>query len=284
MTLRRAWSPGRGRRQPALRTATWTAAGVVVAWSGVMAARGLRALALMRAARPFTQHPQRPTERVVIAGDSSAVGAGSSHPRLSVAGRLGMALARAEVVNVARSGATLTQVPRQLKGLTAVPTVSLVVVLCGGEDIVRGGSPRAIRGAIDVIAARVRELGARLILVPPGAVGRAPIWLPPLSSFITWRAARIQRAIVDAAGHHADMDVIDLAPTGRTQRFLRGRARHYAPDRLHPSDVGYGAWFERIVQQSAWLQARVAAPFRPRVPTPARTVRWSAQILRAAAG
>jgi hypothetical protein len=51
---------------------------------------------------------------------------------------------------------------------------------------------------------------------------------------------------------------------------------------LHPNDIGYGAWFERIVQQSARLQARLAGPFKLRVVKNAKSVKWSSHILRAA--
>jgi lysophospholipase L1-like esterase len=247
-----------------------------------MSTRLWRVRSVMRAARPFSQRPPQPSERVVIAGDSTAVGAGSSHPRLSVAGRIGMALAKAEVANVARTGARLAHVPAQLEAVDRARPVSLVIVLCGDEDVIRGASRLSIGSAIAEIAARVRELGGRLILVPPGVVGRAPIWLPPLSSYYTWRARRVRRAIFDAARHHADVEVIDLAPARSAHRFPHNRELHYAPDGLHPSDIGYGAWFERIVQQSARLQARLAGPFKLRVVQSARTARWSPRILRAA--
>jgi len=272
----------RARVRPAL-AATWTAAGAAaLVWGGVMSARLWRVRALMRAAKPFSQRPPQSNERVVIAGDSTAVGAGSSHPRLSIAGRIGMALSKAEVMNVARSGARLAHVRHQLEGLEPARPVSLVIVLCGGEDVIRGASRRRVRSAIDGIVARVRELGGRLILVPPGIVGRAPIWLPPLSSYYTWRARRVNRAIFDAARQHADVEVIDLAPARSANRLQRNRERDYASDGLHPSDVGYGAWFERIVQQSARLQARLAGPFKLRAVKSPRMVKWSPHILRAA--
>jgi lysophospholipase L1-like esterase len=269
------------RLRPAL-TATCTAAGAAaLAWGGVMSTRLWRVRSVMRAAKPFSQRPPQPRERVVIAGDSTAVGAGSSHPRLSVAGRIGMALARAEVVNVARTGARLADIPRQLEGIDAERPVSLVIVLCGGEDVIRGSSRRDIGNAIDGIVARARELGARLILVPPGVVGRAPIWLQPLSSYYTWRARKVRRAIFDAARQHSEVEVIDLVPARSAYRFPRSRDL-YAPDGLHPSDIGYGAWFERIVQQSVRLQARLTGPNKLRVVKSARTTKWSPHILRAA--
>jgi len=271
-----------------VRPATWTAASVAaLVWGSVMSARLWRVRSLMRAAEPFSQRPPRPRERVVIAGDSTAVGAGSSHPRLSVAGRIGMALAKAEVSNVARAGTRLAHVPQQLDRLEPDRVepgraVSLVIVLCGGEDVVRGASRRNIGSAIDGIAARVRALGARLILVPPGVLGRAPIWLPPLSSYYTWRARRVRRAIFDAARNHADVEVIDLAPARPAHRFAHDGERNYASDRLHPSDVGYAAWFEKIVQQSAHLRARLVGPLRLRVVKSAKSFKWSPHILRAA--
>lgn len=262
--------------------ATWAAAAIAtLAWGGVMSARLLRARSLMRSAKPFSQSPSRPNERVVIAGDSTAVGVGSSHPRLSVAGRLGMALSRAEVINVAQSGARLAQVGRQLD---KVGTVSLAVVLCGGNDIVRGGSRRRIGATIDSIVVRIREMGGRLILVPPCIVGRAPIWLPPLSWYYTWRARSVRRAMFEAARKHPDVDVVDLTAAGAGHRFERKREL-FARDRLHPSDLGYGAWFERIVQQSARLQAKLAGPLRVlpiRSAMRAKATRWSPHILRAA--
>jgi lysophospholipase L1-like esterase len=271
-----------GRRvRPAIRATCAAAGAAALVWSGVMAARWLRARSLMRATRPFSQSPPQPSERVVIAGDSTAVGVGSSHPRLSVAGRLGMALTKVQVSNVARSGARLAQVPRQFEEVERARPIALAIVLAGCNDVIRGSSRRSIANSIDDIVARVRELGGRLILVPPGRVGRAPIWLPPLSWYYTWRARRVRRAMFDAAHQHADVEVIDLAPARPADRFERRPALRYAADGLHPSDAGYGAWFERIVQQSGRLQARLTGPFKVRAVKNARTVKWSPLIWRA---
>lgn len=264
--------------------ASWAAAGTAaLVWATVMSTRWLRAHHLMRSAQPFSQQPLRPNDCVVIAGDSTAVGAGSSHPRLSVAGRIGMALSRAEVLNVARSGARLAQVTQQFDRIDSARRVSLVIVLCGGNDIVRGGTRRGISRAIDALAARVRSFGARLVLVPPGVVGRAPIWLPPLSWFYTWRARWIRRAMFDAARRRTDVDVVDLVPARREGRNHHASPGHYATDGLHPNDIGYGVWFEKIVQQSARLRARLTGSPISKSLRNARSVRWSPHILRAAA-
>jgi hypothetical protein len=88
----------------------------------------------------------------------------------------------------------------------------------------------------------------------------------------------VRRAIFDAARRHAGIEVIDLA----LHRVPHHRERSYASDRLHPSDIGYGAWFEKIVQQSAHLRARLVGPFRLRVVKSAKSFKWSPDILRAA--
>jgi lysophospholipase L1-like esterase len=270
------------RVRPAIRATCAAAGAAALVWGGVMSARWWRARSLMRAARPFSQSPPQPSERVVIAGDSTAVGVGSSHPRLSVAGRLGMALTKVQVINVARSGARLAQVSQQFEEVERSRPVALVIVLAGCNDVIRGSLRRSIANSIEHIVARVRELGARLILVPPGVVGRAPIWLPPLSWYYTWRARSVRRAMFDAARQHADVEVIDLVSTRPADRFERRPELHYAADGLHPSDVGYGAWFERIVQQSGRLQARLTGPFKVRAAKNAKTGKWSPLIWRAA--
>ena len=87
---------------------------VVLTTSGCAAWRISKAVELARLSEPFQQRPSDATVRLLVVGDSTAVGSGADSPAASVAGRLASEHARLWVENRARDGARLADVPAQL--------------------------------------------------------------------------------------------------------------------------------------------------------------------------
>ncbi len=55
---------------------------------------------LVKSALAYEQHPDKPSMRILIAGDSTGVGIGAKVPRNTIAGRLGRDFPHADITNI----------------------------------------------------------------------------------------------------------------------------------------------------------------------------------------
>src|SRR5690242_1734264 len=137
---------------------------------------------LRRGARAFQRAmPSAPT-KILVAGDSVAVGLGASQPEQSIAGLFGQDFPQADVTNVGVSGAETDGLVTQLAGL-AGQHFSAVVLIIGANDVVHGRNLRGSLIRLDRALQQARELSDQVILMPEGNMGNAPIF-PRLASVL----------------------------------------------------------------------------------------------------
>jgi lysophospholipase L1-like esterase len=188
--------------------------------------------------------------RLVLLGDSTALGVGVERVTDTVGGQLATLLAdspggrRVELSSVAVSGSRSadlgTQVARSLVGTR--PDVA--VILVGGNDAIHFTAPD---DAAEELAAAVRRLKAAGVAVVVGTVpdlGAARAFPPPLRHIIGWQARRLaqtQAIAVKAAGGTP----VDLA--GQTGAVFRADAGTYCHDGYHPSADGYRVWAHALL-------------------------------------
>lgn len=222
--------------------------------------------ALTSASQPYQQQPAQPVLALLVLGDSTAVGTGASDSRRSVAGLLGQAHPRLRIDNQARDGARLGEVPAQLAAALRQAGAAdadmrwdVILISAGGNDVIRGSAPAQLAADLDaaLVAARARlRPGGLLLLQPPGNVGNAPFFLPPLAGLMSQRALALQAAAQAAAARHG-AQYVNLFKPPEEDPFVQ-RPGLNASDGLHPSDAGYQVWHEELLAQTG-LAARLAA-------------------------
>lgn len=201
---------------------------------------------LARRSEPFEAAPLQPTRRVLVVGDSTAVGTGATLPTLSVAGRIAQAHPRWAITNRAVDGARIADVVRQLK--TAPGGQDLVIVMAGGNDVIRYTSFEDWRAGLRSALRLARERGRVVTIMPCGDVGHAPFFWPPLSWWMSARSRRLHAIAAEVASAEGARYVKLLMPKN-ADPFAQAPSRMHAADGLHPSDEGYRAWFDMLVAQ-----------------------------------
>ena len=166
-----AWHFGRRLAWGALGTALLLAAGTV-AWR-----IGL-SIELTRRSRPFEQRPYSPARRLLVVGDSTAVGTGASSTGRSLAGLIARDHPELLIENRARDGARFEQVAEQL---AAGGRFDIVLVQAGGNDVIRLRAEGALRADVERVADLARQRAGLVIFMPAGNVGNAPLFFPPWS-------------------------------------------------------------------------------------------------------
>lgn len=220
-------------------------AAVLLVVSGCAAWRIGQSVALARASEPFAQAPAQPTRRLLVVGDSTAVGTGATVPAASLAGLIGAAHPMLLIENRARDGATFAEVARQLDG---GERFDLVLVQAGGNDVIRLRPADALRDDVERVVVRASALADQVLLMPAGNVGNAPAFFAPLSWLMTARARELH-AVVRAAADRHGATYVNLFKERADDPFAR-RPELNARDGLHPSDAGYRIWYDELVAQA----------------------------------
>jgi lysophospholipase L1-like esterase len=247
---------GKARPQ-ASRVLRWSALAIVVLVCARTAWRLHESAQLIRLSEALQRSPAQPSLRLLIVGDSTAVGTGATAPEASVAGLLGQHFPGLQIVNRARDGAKFGALLDQLDG---DERFDMVLVMAGGNDVVRLRGLQALRSDVDRVTQRARQRSDLVVLMPAGNVGNAPFFYAPVSWLMTWRSRRLHAFVSEAASRHGAV-VVNLLREAAEDPFVQRPALN-AADGLHPSNAGYRVWFGELMAQAA-LPQRLAAALAP---------------------
>lgn len=186
--------------------------------------------------------PSQPTLRVAVLGDSSVTAPGVSGAHeiwvSLVCGRL--AESKHVVLKSFAVGGSMVHdvIADQLDDAVAFEP-DVVFVSIGANDAIKGVPIRRFESNLDHLVGRLVATGARVILTGVGVLGTIPRLYPPLSTLMSRRAERFDRAHWRVAAAH-DAVVIDQraddARIWNTDRTL------WAADYFHVSAAGHARW------------------------------------------
>ncbi len=229
---------------------------VLLVLSGCAAWRLGQAKALAQRSDPLSQRPAEPAVRMLIVGDSTAVGTGASSPQTSLAGLIAREYPRLLIDNRGRDGALLAEVATQL---AIDEQFDVVLVLAGGNDVIRMRDRDAMRTDIEKIANAAAARAPLVVMMPSGNVGNAPFFFPPVSWLMASRSRALHGYVASSAAR-SGLVYVNLFRERSSDPFVADPSLN-ASDGLHPSDAGYRNWWGELQQQAAL--ARLLAPAKP---------------------
>ena len=227
---------------------------VVLSTAGCAASRLWRAAELARASTPLQAVPPSAALRLLVVGDSTAVGTGASSGQTSLAGLLAQSYPNLLIDNRAQDGARFDGVVEQL---SAGGRFDFVLIMAGGNDVMRFRNADATRADIDRAATLAQGLAPRVAFLPAGNVGNAPFFFPPVSWLMTSRARELHAA-VQAAAARTGAAYVNLFKPPEDDPFVQRPGLH-AADGLHPSEAGYRVWRDELLAQTGWESELAAA-------------------------
>jgi lysophospholipase L1-like esterase len=213
-----------------------------------MAWRIKLSVGLVRQSEALRVSPSNATARLLIVGDSTAVGTGASSATNSLAGLISRDHPHITVVNRAADGARFTDIAGQLAGQEEF---DIVLVLGGGNDVVRLTERHALERDIAKALELAQNRARQVVIMPPGNVGNAPFFFAPLTWLMTQRSKTLHRLVRQAAAATGAV-YVNLYHDRADDPFAQRPDELNAPDGLHPSDAGYRVWYDALNSQAAF--------------------------------
>ena len=226
---------------------------------------------LVKDATVYEQHPENPTHRVLVLGDSSGVGVGALKPEDSVAGRFGALNPAVDITNIAVSGARFDDIATQLQDprIQRDKKYDRVFLHIGGNDIVRAKSMKQVEKELPTVLDSVRLLSDDIVLIHGGNIGSAGIWPRPVGWWYSWRSRRANEIWDAAIAGDSVFTHANFYKDPSVDPFVIQMRETFATDLFHPGSEGYRIWFEEIARiNKHWF-------FHPETATRAQ---WMEQI------
>lgn len=241
------------RRPPVLATVAVVVSLVLLTTTGCAAWRIQQSAELARASEAFQATPPKPTASLLIVGDSTAVGTGATSPANSLAGLIARDHPQLRIVNRAQDGAKFAGIVQQLESTDGGEKFDAILVLGGGNDVIRMTRYGAMAQDIARSAQLARTHAGLVVVMPAGNVGNAPFFFPPVSWWMSRRAAALHRFVREAASDNGAL-FVDLYKDKANDPFAQRATELNAADGLHPNDAGYRVWYEELKAQAGFGQ------------------------------
>ena len=185
---------------------------------------GLAVLAALWSLRPGTPDAARPTagDRVIAFGDSLVEGVGASTGRDIVSllsARVGVA-----IVNAGRSGDTTSSALARLDSAVLSQNPRIVIVVLGGNDVLRRVPHEETFANLDAIVSRIRTRGAAVILVGLSVGVLTDVYGRGYESLARRTSSGLVPDVLGGILGHPDL----------------------MADHIHPNDLGYRMMADRI--------------------------------------
>jgi lysophospholipase L1-like esterase len=201
-----------------------------------------------------------PPLRLVLLGDSAALGVGVDRVQDTVGGQLAELLARdvedrrIELSSVAVSGSRSVDLATQVARALVNERPDIAVILVGANDAVGLRRPGPAAAHLAAAVRRLRDAGVAVVVGTCPDLGAVRSVAPPLRQVVGWLGRRIARAQVRGVTQAGGVAVDLAAETGPVFRADPGTLCH---DGYHPSADGYRVWAHALYPAVAAAAAAI---------------------------
>ncbi|MCA9360703.1 hypothetical protein H6785_01450 [Candidatus Nomurabacteria bacterium] len=194
--------------------------------------------------KPFSK-VGRGEGRVLLLGDSTAVGTGASRPEDTIAGRLAHDFPKTEIINVAQNGGLVRDLHSQITPLKE-QKFDLIIVSVGGNDVWHMTRLKNILSHLEyIIPTLISMSDHKVIFLTYNNIGSAPVFPKLMRGFLKSRCIKVQNVIREAT-YKLKVPTIDLFTDDDHNPFIENGDELFSFDGIHPSSTGYKLWYHRM--------------------------------------
>jgi len=199
---------------------------------------------LAEEAIPYGRDLENPKMKVLVIGDSTAVGTGAESPELSLAGRIAADFPNASVKNLGVNGMKTGELAEKLKEIKE-NHYDLISLHIGGNDIVRFTNLEELEKSINEVFKLASQMTDNISITVTGNMGTSTLF-PYGSGVFLERRTRQVHALFREAAKEYNAVYNNLFRERGDDPFANDPAKYYAEDEFHPSGEGYADWYKII--------------------------------------
>lgn len=196
-------------------------------------------------AKAFSVHHQYPLKKVLILGDSTAVGTGADRPEDTLSGKLARDIPQVTIHNRSGNGARVRDLLPILQSIGSA-RYDLVIISIGGNDIWHLSSPEKLKRQLSILLDWTNRISNQhVILLGYSNIGSAPLFPKWARGYLGRRALR-QRDLFRQVAHEKHVKFVDLLTADSTDPFQKNPEVFFSKDGIHPSSAGYHLWYQMM--------------------------------------
>jgi lysophospholipase L1-like esterase len=184
------------------------------------------------------------TKTILVLGDSTAYGIGAENPENTIPGRLFKKEQATYLENHSVSGARILGLERQIKK-ARLKSYSIILIQIGANNIIRFKSANKSKKEIESILPQLPAYG-KLIFLCAGNVGGTKFFPKFMNPYYTRLTLQYHKMFEEVINKLPRAKYVNLYVDPKIDPFILTPSIYSSPDGLHPNDVGYGFWFDKI--------------------------------------
>lgn len=184
-------------------------------------------------------------KKILILGDSTAVGTGALSPEFTIAGRIAIDFPKADILNLGVNGTRTRGVLAQLE-LVKDQSFDLIIISTGGNDVWAFTSFWRLKKTLRTIFSLANTLSNNNVIILFFGNNGSATFVPLLfrGAFLK-RTEKIQ-ALFKKITEEEKVPLVELFTTDSNNPFIETPKTYFAEDGMHPSDLGYWIWYKKM--------------------------------------
>ncbi len=204
---------------------------------------------LIARSQTYQQHPAGATYKILVIGDSTGVGTGTSDPKFSLAGRLGTDIPTADITNLSQNGLRAAGLLAIVQKLPAAH-YDFILIHIGGNDITHFGdldqATADTRQTLQILAAQATQIA----VFSTGNLGEAKLFPWISRPIFGYRSRQLRDQFKAMTSQFNNVAYVDLFAQPQSLNTVGG----YAGDGLHLDDAGYALWYSAL--KTVWTPSK----------------------------
>jgi len=195
---------------------------------------------------PYEQ-PGGGSGSILVIGDSTGYGTGASQSEDSVAGRLGNDYTWYTITNNSVNGRTITEALTVTRDLSEDDRYNLVLLQIGANDMLQGASAEKTVERMRSLVEAIRPHADQIVIMTSGNIGGTPIYIGAEAEQYTDTSRTYDQLMRSLEQEYQDVAFVSLFDEPEDDLFVADPGQYTSIDGLHPSNAGYGVWYEKAL-------------------------------------
>lgn len=203
----------------------------------------IRTLLLIAKVSPYEQKAES-GKSLLILGDSTGYGTGSSDSKYSIAGLIGAEYPNLTITNSSVNGRTIGELLEDIKNLDG--TYDVILLQIGANDILQKRPQDRVledlRAVLDALAPRTKKI----MMISSGNVGGAVRFKDAEAANYQQQSIIFKEAFLALNAERPYFTYVDLYVAPENDPFVLEPHIYTANDGLHPTNAGYALWYKTL--------------------------------------